>query len=899
MLSINPSDEDTLKLVRRLSQRQNVIVLLLIALTLGSLFLAGMLILRNEQAAEIINLAGRQRMLSQRVALYAHLYIDTMESDSRKKFSRLLNINILEFESAHTRLAAIVKSLDEESELHKLYFGTIRLIDEDSRRFIEFARQVVADTESIAKAQVASSERLQRMADTSLLQDLDAATFAFQRESERRVSLLWRLMLLSSALIVVFIVLSTFRLVHPMIRRLRGSLAAGEAASSALKSSEARLHSIIEAFGYTLEDIPTLADWERKAYPDPEYRRGVIDTWRATIQNMKREDAKPQPMEFNVRAKSGKLVSVLVSPASTRHSFAGARLVVLYDITERKLAEQQLRIAAIAFESQEAMTITDANQVILKINKAFTLITGYAEEEVIGRTPAILKSGRQDDKFYQGMWHSLNNDHFWEGEIWNRRKNGEVYPEWLSITAVLDEQDKVTHYVAAFTDITQHKRAEDKIQQLAFSDPLTGLPNRRLLLDRLQQALAASTRSKRQGALLFIDLDDFKNLNDTLGHDKGDLLLQQVAQRLATCVREGDTVARLGGDEFVVMLEDLSENLQEAATQTEIVGEKILVALNQAYPLAGQPHHSTPSIGVALFDEHDNSVDELLKRADLAMYQAKAAGRNTLRFFDPRMQAVVSARVALEADLRLGLQEKQFLLYYQPQVDGDGCLTGAEALIRWQHPSRGLVSPFEFIALAEETGLILPLGYWVLETACDQLVAWASQEETAGLMLAVNVSAKQFRHRDFVGQVMAVLDCTGANPLKLKLELTESLLLENVEDVIAKMTALKAIGVSFSLDDFGTGYSSLSYLKRLPLDQLKIDQSFVRDVLTDSNDASIAKTIVALAQGLGLAVIAEGVETTAQRDFLASHGCHSYQGYLFGRPGLAKNIFQPIPAAPS
>jgi len=921
--SVDSSDEDTLSLVRRLSQRQNVSALLLIALTLASLFLAGMLMQRNEQAAEIINLAGRQRMLSQRVALYAHHYTDDMASDSRRKFGRLVEINIHEFESAHARLVAIVRTLDGGSELHTLYFGPIRRIDEDSRRFVGFARQVIADAESAAQGRLVGSERLLRMADTSLIQDLDAATFAFQRESESRIRLLWQLMLLSSLLIVVFIALSTSRLVRPMIRKLRDSLTTGEAVSKALKASEAKLHAIIETspvplalnddrrnivllnpafvqtFGYTLQDIPTLSDWEQRAYPDPEYRQWVIDSWRDTVEKMKHEGAKPQPMEFNVRAKSGRLVSVLVSPASTRHSFVGARLVVLYDITARKLAEQQLRIAAIAFESQEAMTITDANQVILKINKAFTLITGYSEEDVIGRTPAILKSGRQDDKFYQGMWGSLNSDHFWEGEIWNRRKSGEVYPEWLSITAVLDEHGKVTHYVAAFTDITQHKQAEDKIQQLAFSDPLTGLPNRRLLLDRLQQALAASTRNKRQGALLFIDLDDFKNLNDTLGHDKGDLLLQQVGQRLATCVREGDTVARLGGDEFVVMLEDLSANLQEAATQTEIVGEKILATLNQTYPLAGHQHHSTPSIGVALFDEHENSVDELLKRADLAMYQAKAAGRNTLRFFDPKMQAVVSARVALEADLRLGLQEKQFLLYYQPQVDGDGRMNGAEALVRWQHPTRGLVSPLEFISLAEETGLILPLGYWVLETACDQLVAWAGQPDMAGLVLAVNVSAKQFRHRDFVGQVRTVLECTGADPAKLKLELTESLLLENVEDIIAKMTALKAIGVSFSLDDFGTGYSSLSYLKRLPLDQLKIDQSFVRDVLTDPNDASIAKTIVALAQSLGLAVIAEGVETTAQRDFLASHGCHSYQGYLFGRPGLAENLFNRAPPAAS
>jgi predicted signal transduction protein with EAL and GGDEF domain len=349
-------------------------------------------------------------------------------------------------------------------------------------------------------------------------------------------------------------------------------------------------------------------------------------------------------------------------------------------------------------------------------------------------------------------------------------------------------------------------------------------------------------------------------------------------------VRESDTVARLGGDEFLVMLVDMSESSREAAAQARSVGEKILVALNAPYALSGHEHHSTPSIGITLFSNHAESVEELLKQADLAMYQAKTAGRNALRFFDPGMQANVIARVTLEEDLRAGIEAGQFLLYYQAKVDRESRPTGAEVLLRWNHPRRGLVSPAEFIALAEETGLILSLGQWVLETACRQLFAWSVHPKLAHLSLAVNVSARQFRHPDFVEQVLTACDRTGADPHKLKLELTESLLLDNMEETIVKMTALKARSVGFSLDDFGTGYSSLSYLKRLPLEQLKIDQSFVRDVLTDPNDAAIAKTIVALAQSLGLSVIAEGVETEAQREFLASHGCFAYQGYLFGRP---------------
>lgn len=554
------------------------------------------------------------------------------------------------------------------------------------------------------------------------------------------------------------------------------------------------------------------------------------------------------------------------------------------DITERKRAEIDLRIAAAAFQSREGMCVTNASGVILQVNRAFTKVTGYSAEEAVGQTPRLLRSGRHDKAFYEDMWGTINATGSWEGEIWNRRKCGELFPEWLTITAVRDDAGSVTHYVATLTDITQRKEAEYEIRNLAFYDPLTRLPNRRLLLERLKHALSAITRSEHGGALLFIDLDNFKTLNDTYGHDMGDLLLQQVAERLAGCVREADTVARLGGDEFVVLLEDLSGTPQDAALQAKTVGEKILLTLNQPYPLAGHDYHSTPSIGITLFSGPHNLSDELMKRADLALYDAKAAGRNTLRFFDPAMQAAVTARASLETDLRKGLQQGQFVLHYQPQIDESGTISGTEALVRWQHPSLGLVAPTTFIPLAEETGLILPLGQWVLETACRQLATWAAVPGRAHLSLSVNVSVRQFRQPDFVAQVLAVLERTGAAPGRLQLELTESLLLDDVEEVIAKMAALRARGVSFALDDFGTGYSSLSYLRRLPLDQLKIDKSFVTDIIGNSNDAVISKTIVALAHSLGLAVIAEGVETTEQRQFLALQGCRSYQGFLLSAP---------------
>lgn len=433
-------------------------------------------------------------------------------------------------------------------------------------------------------------------------------------------------------------------------------------------------------------------------------------------------------------------------------------------------------------------------------------------------------------------------------------------------------------------DISARKKAEEKIMELAFFDPLTHLPNRTLLMDRLKQAMIVGARNASCGAVLFLDLDHFKTLNDTLGHDVGDKLLQQVAQRLTASVREGDTVARLGGDEFVVVLEGLHANAEEAAKQAQDVGEKILVTLNLPYHLGTIEHHSTASIGATLFNHANASTDELLKQADLAMYKSKETGRNVLQFFDPAMQTLVLERAALEKQLRRAIQEGQFVLHYQPQVVGDGRVTGAEALVRWVHPERGLMAPSDFIPLAESTGLILPLGQWVLQTACDQLRRWAEQPALAQLTLAVNVSALQFRQPDFVAQVLRILDLSGANPQRLKLELTESLLVDNVPTVIEKMFKLKAKGVSFSLDDFGTGYSSLSYLKRMPLDQLKIDRSFVHDILSDHHDASIARTIIALAQSLGLSVIAEGVEIEAQRDFLSHAGCHAYQGFFFSRP---------------
>jgi diguanylate cyclase (GGDEF)-like protein/PAS domain S-box-containing protein len=558
--------------------------------------------------------------------------------------------------------------------------------------------------------------------------------------------------------------------------------------------------------------------------------------------------------------------------------------LALADVSKSKRIEKELRIAATAFESQASVFVTDEHAIILKVNQAFTKMTGYKAEEAIGQTPKLLGSGRQNQTFYTVMKESINREGSWQGEIWNRRKNGDIYPVWLAITTISEDDGTVLYYMATQTDLSQQKAASEQIELLVYYDPLTNLANRRLLKDRLHTALMSSSRHNRHGALLFIDVDNFKTLNDTLGHNMGDLLLKEVARRLMNCVRESDTIARLGGDEFVVMLEDLDEQAEQAAIQTENIGMNLLAALNAPYQLIDHEYHSSCSIGATLFFNHQVSEEDLFKHADIAMYQAKHKGRNTLCFFDKAMQTRLIERTALETGLREALAKGQFRLYYQMQNSHDGHPVGAEALIRWQHPERGLIPPNQFIPLAEETGLILPIGLWVLESACAQLKKWEGQPLTHDLLLAVNVSARQFYQAGFVQEILHLVEQFAIDPRKLKLELTESLVLINVTDTINKMNALRDIGIRFSLDDFGTGYSSLSHLTQLPLDQLKIDRSFVHNIGIKASDAIIVQTIIGMTETLGKEVIAEGVETEQQRAFLEENGCGLCQGFLFSEP---------------
>ncbi|WP_296353480.1 EAL domain-containing protein [Ramlibacter sp.] len=569
------------------------------------------------------------------------------------------------------------------------------------------------------------------------------------------------------------------------------------------------------------------------------------------------------------------------------YPFGGGLAVHLRDVTPRHREQEQLRLleGSIA-RLNDIVIITEAGPFgapgprIVFVNEAFERRTGYTRDEVLGRTPRLLQGPGTDRGELDRIRAALEQWQRVRVDIVNYTKAGEPYWVDLDVSPVWDKLRRLTHWVAVGRDISERKVAEEKIQYLAFYDPLTELPNRQLLMDRLRDGLAAG----RSGALMFIDLDNFKALNDTLGHQKGDLLLQQAAQRLRSCLAKGDTVGRLGGDEFVILLEDRSEKPIEPATAAALVSARVLARLGEPYELPGYVHHSTCSIGVTLFGAAPPSISELLKQADLAMYEAKAAGRNTVRFFDPEMQVLASANAALAADLRQAWHDGHLQIHYQPQVGAGGRMIGVEALLRWVHPQRGMVAPARFIPFAEESSLILPIGRWVLESACAQLAVWATRADRAHLSIAVNVSVRQFRHPDFVDEVTTAIRASGVRPDRIKLELTESLLADGIDVTIAKMGSLKDMGVQLSLDDFGIGYSALAYLKRLPLDQLKIDRSFVKDILTDANDAAIARTIIGLAQSLGLDVIAEGVETEAQRAFLAQQGCPQYQGYLFCKP---------------
>lgn len=554
-------------------------------------------------------------------------------------------------------------------------------------------------------------------------------------------------------------------------------------------------------------------------------------------------------------------------------------IAVKQDVTLRRLADEKMRLAAKVFENtSEGVLVTDPNGVIVFTNQAFQEITGYSDADVLGKTPNILSSGQHKQEFYQQMWQSLLEKGEWQGEIWNRRKNGEVYPEWLTLSAIKDIAGKTVQYAALLSDLTTRKQNEDRIKHLAYHDALTGLPNRYLFLDRLTLALTRALRHEKRLAVLFLDLDRFKDVNDTFGHTVGDQLLQEVGRRLQSCVREEDTVARMGGGEFTVLLPDIEKE------ETEEVANRILEMFGQPFFLEGEELILTPSIGIAMASDKGMDAQTILRHADMAMYKAKENGKNTYGLYQSELSVQVHNRLTLEQRLRKALEREEFVLYYQPQVDvASGKLMGIEALLRWQHPEAGLIPPLRFIPIAEETGLILPIGEWVLRTAIAQNVAW-QRNGLPPLRIAVNLSVRQLQQEDLVKQVAEILQDEGMEGRWLELEITESVAMQNVGLTSRVLSQLKGMGIHIAIDDFGTGYSSLNYLKRFPIDTLKIDQSFIRESLYNSENEAIVSTILGLARNLNYCAIAEGVENEAQLEFLKEKECDGFQGYFISRP---------------
>ena len=633
---------------------------------------------------------------------------------------------------------------------------------------------------------------------------------------------------------------------------------------------------IYRIFGLLPESFnATYATFLQAVHPDDRAR--VQQAVKASV-----EHARPYRIEHRVVRPDG--AERIVQERGEVTLDAGGNVVrmvgTVQDITEQKLAELRLHQAARVFENtSEGVMITDADQRITAVNQSFTRITGYGEDEVRGREPAILRSGRHDDDYYRRMWAAIHTSGRWQGEIWNRRKDGADYPEWLNISVVRDDAGAIINYIGVFADITSIKEAQDKLEYTAHHDALTGLPNRLLFRDRMEQTLAISRRNGRGVALHFIDLDRFKVINDTLGHEAGDLLLQEVSRRLVSCLREEDTVARMGGDEFVVIQKGIAQPEDAALLSTRMLAE-----INRPFSLAGHEISTSLSIGISLYPQDGDDVSALLKNADAAMYRAKEKGRNGYQYYSNEMTAAGIERLELESDLRQALSRNELRVYYQPQIDiASGQIVGAEALVRWQHASRGLIPPSVFIPMAEDNGMIGLLGEWVLDVACADAMAW----QTAGLpplRVAVNVSGRQIGNDHVVDKVAAALKNSGLAPQFLEVEVTESVVMQDAARAISTLNALRDMGVTLAIDDFGTGYSSLSYLKRFPLNKLKIDKSFVDGMVDDPDDAAIVMAIIAMAQSLRHTVIAEGVETAAQVERLRAYGCDEIQGFFFSPP---------------